>query len=66
MTFGDYPGKCPKCGWFCSNIRATTKEYGECLGTVTGECRQHGKLDLSKQDWALEDFNFEEEGGSPK
>ena len=52
----DYPGKCPKCGWFCSDIRATLGENGECLGKVFGTCQQHGKLDLSDQSWEWEDF----------
>ena len=56
----DYPGKCPKCGWFCSDIRASLGEYGECLGKVSGICRQHGKLDLSDQAWEWDDFFGEE------
>lgn len=55
MSF-DYPGKCPKCGWFCSEIKAQLANFGESLGTVTGNCRQHGKMDLSSQAWEWEDF----------
>lgn len=55
----DYPGKCPKCGWFCSGIRMTTSHFGECIGTVTGNCKQHGKVDLTDQEWSWEDFDTE-------
>lgn len=56
--FADYPGKCPKCGWFCADITATANEEG--LQSVSGICRQHGKMDLSKQEWSWEDFFGEE------
>lgn len=49
-----YPGKCPKCGWFCSDIKATATD--ECLKSVAGKCKQHGKVDLSNQGWSWEDF----------
>lgn len=54
----EWPGKCPDCGRFCADIRATATE--ECLKTVSGVCGQHGNVDLSKQPWAWEDFFGEE------
>lgn len=52
-------GHCPKCGKFCGDITG----YGNCQGLqkVTGVCKIHGKVDLSKQDWGFDDFFSEED-----
>ncbi|HUS46135.1 MAG TPA: hypothetical protein VM219_08930 [Phycisphaerae bacterium] len=56
-------GHCPKCGRFCGDVVGTTSE-SRGLERVEGTCRQHGRVDLSKQEWSYEDFVGEgEEGG---
>jgi hypothetical protein len=59
MLWGDR-GHCPKCGRFCGDIVGTIKP--DCgLVRVEGQCRTHGTVDLSKQDWDYEDFDGEQE-----
>lgn len=52
--YGDQ-GHCPKCGWWLKNIVATCSEKG--IEKVEGECRQHGKVDISLQGWSWEEFD---------
>ena len=54
----DERGHCPKCGRFCGQIVGTIRNEG--LVKVTGECRAHGEVDLSDQDWGYEDFDGED------
>ena len=56
-------GRCPVCGRFCRAVTATRREtdIGACLDTVTGTCRQHGRVDLSHEPWSWEDFFGENE-----
>ena len=56
--FYDDQGHCPKCGKWVKNIVATLSEL-EGIKKVEGECKTHGKVDISHQAWSREDF----EGG---
>ena len=47
-------GNCPKCGKFCGNITASRRENG--LAEVTGKCKDHGEVDLSRQAWSFDEF----------
>ncbi len=48
-------GHCPRCGRWCSAITGWGGEE-EGLRRVTGICKVHGEVDLSKQDWSYDDF----------
>lgn len=51
-------GQCPNCGRFCSKITALVGGFGgdEFISSVSGSCKTHGQVDLSKGDWCWEDF----------
>ena len=53
-------GNCPKCGKWCGNIEGVV---GEVIGlkSVSGVCKDHGKVDLSHQEWGFDDFVSEGE-----
>jgi hypothetical protein len=54
-SFFEGRGNCPKCGKFCSDIRAKGNEI-KGLFEVTGKCKTHGKVDLTDQAWSWDDF----------
>ena len=49
---------CPSCGKWCSNVYAKVVGFGgeETIDKVMGTCKKHGLVDLTKGDWAWEDF----------
>lgn len=49
--------KCPSCGRFCKLIRAIIKMDNEIV-SVSGVCKKHGKVDLTRADWSWDDFFF--------
>ena len=53
-------GQCPICGRFCGQITPYGNE-SRGLWKVTGVCKHHGEVDLTKQEWAADDFFSDEE-----
>lgn len=47
--------RCPKCGRFVSNVKATVNFLDEIV-KVKGTCTKHNVVDCTNSDWWYEDF----------
>ena len=47
--------QCPKCGKFVGNITAWVNGLDE-ITKVEGDCKVHGTVDVTDQDWCYEQF----------
>lgn len=55
-------GHCPKCGRFVGNILGTTNDLNG-LVRVEGNCKKHGTVDITDQEWSCEEFEeYRKEG----
>lgn len=48
--------QCPKCGRFCKNVMAEINGFDQII-RVDGDCKIHGKVDLTEAEWSYDDFS---------